>query len=176
MSLQAIKYSRGTLNILDQLRLPHESIYVPIRNSKDGFDAIRRMVVRGAPAIAIVAALALAVELTSLSTTRSSAEDRRQFIFENLDYLLQSRPTAVNLADAAGKLKKIVTAEAATAVEITERYLQAAEQMLVDDVQDNMNIGGFGAEWILKAAAGERNKVTVLTHCNTGFAIHSYSL
>lgn len=176
MSLEAIRYSRGTLDIIDQLKLPHESTYVPIRNSKDGFDAIKRMVVRGAPAIAIVAALALAVELTSLPTIGFSTEDRRGFIFEKLDYLLQSRPTAVNLADAAGKLKKIVIAEAATAEEVTERYIQAAEQMLVDDVQDNINIGRFGAEWILQSAAGGKNKVVVLTHCNTGFAIHLYLL
>lgn len=174
MSLQAIKYSRGTLDILDQLKLPHESTYVSIKNSKDGFDAIKRMVVRGAPAIAIVAALALAVELTSLPTTGFSTEDRRVFIFEKLDYLLQSRPTAVNLADAAEKLKKIVMAEAATAGEVTEGYLQGAERMLVDDVQDNMNIGRFGAEWILQNAIGEKNKVVVLTHCNTGFEIHLY--
>lgn len=176
MSLEAIRYSRGTLDIIDQLKLPHESTYVPIRNSKDGFDAIKRMVVRGAPAIAIVAALALAVELTSLPTIGFSTEDRRGFIFEKLDYLLQSRPTAVNLADAAGKLKKIVIAEAATAEEVTERYIQAAEQMLVDDVQDNINIGRFGAEWILQSAAGGKNKVVVLTHCNTGFEIHLYLL
>lgn len=172
MSLQAIKYSRGTLDILDQLKLPHESTYVPIKNSEDGFDAIKRMVVRGAPAIAIVAALALAVELTLLPTIGSSVEDRREFIFEKLDYLLRSRPTAVNLADAAGKLKKIVMMEAATAEVVTERYLQAAEKMLVDDVQDNMNIGRFGAEWILQNAAEGKKKVAVLTHCNTGFAIH----
>lgn len=171
MSLQAIKYSRGTLDILDQLKLPHESTYVPIKNSEDGFDAIKRMVVRGAPAIAIVAALALAVELTLLPTIGSSVEDRREFIFEKLDYLLRSRPTAVNLADAAGKLKKIVMMEAATAEAVTERYLQAAEKMLVDDVQDNMNIGRFGAEWILQNAAEGKKKVAVLTHCNTGFAI-----
>lgn len=171
MSLQAIKYSRGTLYILDQLKLPHESTYVPIRNCEDGFDAIKRMVVRGAPAIAIVAALALAVELTSLPTTGSSAEGRREFIFEKLDYLLRSRPTAVNLADAAGKLKKTVMGVSTTAEAVTERYLQAAERMLVDDVQDNMNIGKFGAEWILQNAAGGKDKVVVLTHCNTGFAI-----
>lgn len=127
------------------------------------------MVVRGAPAIAIVAALALAVELASLSTIGSSTEGRRKLIFEKLDYLLQSRPTAVNLADAAGKLKKIVLAEAADADEVTERYIQAAEKMLVDDVQDNMNIGNFGAEWILQNTARGNKKLKVLTHCNTGF-------
>lgn len=176
MSLQAIKYTRGSLDILDQLKLPHESIYVSIKNSEDGFDAIKRMVVRGAPAIAIVAALALAVELTSLPTTGLSVEDRRKFISEKLDYLLQSRPTAVNLADAARKLKKIVAAEAGEVEVVTERYIQAAEKMLVDDVKDNISIGDFGAEWILQNSAGGNARVVVLTHCNTGFVELTFTI
>ncbi|KAL7275064.1 S-methyl-5-thioribose-1-phosphate isomerase [Rhizina undulata] len=169
-ALQAIKYTRGSLSILDQLKLPHESIYVPIRTSKDGFHAIKRMVVRGAPAIAIVAALSLAVELDALeSSQKSSAQEAKAFIFTKLEYLLQSRPTAVNLGDAAGKLKKIVSAVEGSGQDVVERYVAAAERMLVDDVQDNENIGKFGAEWILQNARTEKDgKVSVLTHCNTG--------
>lgn len=172
MPLQAIKYTRGALGILNQLKLPHESIYVPIKDSKDGFDAIKRMIVRGAPAIAIVAALALAVELDSrlvAGEITSSAECTRQFVFEKLDHLLLSRPTAVNLTDAAKKLKIIVSEEAATGEEVVERYIRAAEKMLVDDVQDNKRIGDFGAEWIVQNAVVANKKVSVLTHCNTGF-------
>lgn len=62
-SLQAIKYTRGHLDVLDQLRLPHEHHYDEVATCEEAFDCIKSMRVRGAPAIAIVAALALAVEL-----------------------------------------------------------------------------------------------------------------
>ncbi|PUU78054.1 hypothetical protein B9Z19DRAFT_984438 [Tuber borchii] len=178
MSLQAILYTSSppALQILDQLKLPHESVYVPIRTCEDAYDAIKRMVVRGAPAIAIVAALALAVELGSgggpSSKDKESAGHARAYVHGQLDYLVQSRPTAVNLADAAGKLKAVVNAEAGSAETVVGRYVEAAEKMLVDDVKDNENIGRFGAEWILgnaKVGEGEvKGRVAVLTHCNTG--------
>lgn len=62
-TLEAIKYSRGHLAVLDQLRLPHEHHYDDVATCEEAFDCIKAMRVRGAPAIAIVAALALAVEL-----------------------------------------------------------------------------------------------------------------
>jgi methylthioribose-1-phosphate isomerase len=61
--LQAIRYSRGQLHVLDQLRLPHEFHYDAVSTREEAFDCIKAMRVRGAPAIAIVATLALAVEL-----------------------------------------------------------------------------------------------------------------
>lgn len=63
VNLQAIKYTRGRLEVLDQLRLPHEHHYDEVSTCEEAFDCIKSMRVRGAPAIAIVAALALAVEL-----------------------------------------------------------------------------------------------------------------
>lgn len=65
MALEAIRYSRGTLALLDQRRLPLESVYVPIGSAEAAHEAIKTMVVRGAPAIAIAAGLALAVELSA---------------------------------------------------------------------------------------------------------------
>jgi methylthioribose-1-phosphate isomerase len=168
MSLQAIRYTRGSLGILDQLKLPHESVYVPIKTCEDGFDAIKRMVVRGAPAIAIVAALALAVELENSKSRQLSAEEVKKHISARLAYLVRSRPTAVNLSDAVTKLSQILAAgDFKTGDDVVERYLQAAEKMLVDDVDDNRRIGDFGAQWILNSAGGQ-DKVAVLTHCNTG--------
>jgi methylthioribose-1-phosphate isomerase len=167
MALQAIQYTRGSLNILDQLKLPHLSIYVPIKDSKDAYYAIKRMVVRGAPAIAIVAALALAVELENSNSRALPACEAKAFIAEQLDYLITSRPTAVNLSDAATKLKAAVADIAEDGNKVVERYIQAAEKMLGDDVADNKSIGDFGAQWILDNAGGEQ-KVAVLTHCNTG--------
>ena len=162
MALQAIRYVRGSLDILDQLQLPHRSIYVSIKTCEDAFDAIKCMVVRGAPAIAIVAALGLAVELQNSNSRTLSADDARKLISERLDFLVKSRPTAVNLSDAATKLKRVV----AGSNQVVEEFILAAEKMLVDDVLDNKNIGDFGAQWILENV-GEK-QVAVLTHCNTG--------
>ncbi|KAG5854058.1 hypothetical protein ANANG_G00033490 [Anguilla anguilla] len=63
MTLEAIRYRPGSLQILNQLLLPHESVFDEIRSVQDGFEAIKSMKVRGAPAIAIVGCLSLAVEL-----------------------------------------------------------------------------------------------------------------
>ncbi|KAF2710429.1 Methylthioribose-1-phosphate isomerase [Pleomassaria siparia CBS 279.74] len=172
MVLQAIKYSRGQLEILDQLKLPHTEEYDHIYSSTDAWHAIKEMRTRGAPAIAIVAALALGVELVNMKLS-TVAEEVKIFILEKLDYLVTSRPTAVNLADAARKLKSTVeeaaAKEGADGAAVREAYVEAAQKMLIDDVSDNENIGKHGAEWIVKnTEAGKKGQVSMLTHCNTG--------
>ncbi|KAK4999045.1 S-methyl-5-thioribose-1-phosphate isomerase [Elasticomyces elasticus] len=176
MVLQAIKYKRGSLQILDQLKLPHAEVYDEIRSSEDAWHAIKEMRTRGAPAIAIVAALSLAVELQENSTKgrlSTTAEEVVAFIIEKLDYLVTSRPTAVNLADAARKLRIVVedfaNSESADGKVVKNVYVKAAEQMLIDDVLDNEAIGKHGAEWIKEnTEEGKRGSVSILTHCNTG--------
>ncbi|KAL1303946.1 hypothetical protein AAFC00_000396 [Neodothiora populina] len=174
MVLQAIKYKRGELQILDQLKLPHAEVYDEVKTSTDAWHAIKDMRTRGAPAIAIVAALGLAVEIENIAAKNelsSIAEEVEVFVKEKLDYLVTSRPTAVNLADASRKLQKVVqtasAAEGSSGSSVKDAYLRAAEQMLVDDVSDNEAIGRHGAEWILKHAS-QSGQVSILTHCNTG--------
>lgn len=181
MVLQAIKYSRGSLQILDQLRLPHEEVYINIQVIQDAWDAIHNMQVRGAPAIAIVAALSVAVCLTRCNAKGADPAmlgpnmTGSGLICHNLNHLVTSRPTAVNLSDAAKKLQAVVRhAEAqagATNISINEAYIQAAEQMLVDDIHDNEGIGKFGADWILRHTrlVYPGGKLSVVTHCNTGY-------
>ncbi|KAL8965333.1 MAG: hypothetical protein Q9183_003907 [Haloplaca sp. 2 TL-2023] len=176
MVLQAIRYSRGQLEILDQLQLPYEDIYLPIHSTSDAWDAIKSMKVRGAPAIALVAALSVAVTVSQnfQDLSAGTAIKAANNIISLLRYLVTSRPTAVNLADAAVKLKALVIEVAhgpsAQAPAVLNAYLEAAEQMLVDDVQDNERIGRHGAEWIRrnKILRGSERKVSVITHCNTG--------
>ncbi|KAI4833502.1 Methylthioribose-1-phosphate isomerase [Aureobasidium sp. EXF-8846] len=175
MVLEAIKYSRGKLDILDQLQLPHTEVYDEIKSAQDAWYAIKEMRTRGAPAIAIVAALGLAVELELIASKKELsgiAQEVEFFIKEKLEYLVTSRPTAVNLADAAKKLQKIIQTAAkeqdASGTSVKDAYVKAAEQMLVDDVSDNKAIGEHGADWILKNAAGGKDQVSILTHCNTG--------
>lgn len=177
MSLQAIKYADKQLEILDQLQLPFVTEYISIRSAQDGWHAIKEMRVRGAPAIAIVAILSLAVELNEVETSgrlSHSSEEVGLFIIEKLHYLVTSRPTAVNLADAAQKFERMVNEHVrnkdTTGQSLVAAYLQGAELMLVHDLNDNQNIGKFGAEWILdRATVQGQSRVNVLTHCNTGY-------
>ncbi|RAL08708.1 S-methyl-5-thioribose-1-phosphate isomerase [Aspergillus homomorphus CBS 101889] len=176
MTLQAIKYNEGVLTIIDQLQLPYVEQFIEIKTSEQAWHAIKAMQVRGAPAIAIVAALALASELHQLIADgglSSVADEVRVFIVEKLEYLVSSRPTAVNLGDAARKLELVVsqsaTHDGSTGHGVAVAFIKAAEAMLLKDVQDNKQIGEHGAKWIMANAvtAGE-GKATVLTHCNTG--------
>lgn len=176
--LQAIKYQRGRLEILDQLKLPHQEVYVGITSAEEAWSAIKLMQVRGAPAIAIVAILSLAVwGATYDPHSPALAEKVPQFLSDKLKYLVTSRPTAVNLAEAASRLDALIwntwnqsDKSGSAGLAVIDRYIAAAEQMLVDDLKDNENIGKYGAEWIsLKAKAVETGKFSVLTHCNTGY-------
>ncbi|KAK7205368.1 hypothetical protein BZA70DRAFT_277933 [Myxozyma melibiosi] len=169
MVLEAIKYTSGDLQILDQLRLPHESVYISVRTSEDAYHAIKTMTVRGAPAIAIVAALALAVELLELpegDPSTASTEAARSFIADKLHYLVTSRPTAVNLSDAARKLEKLVAETEGGSKAVVDAYVKAAERMLIDDVSDNKNIGENGVAWARQSFGSD--KFSILTICNTG--------
>lgn len=175
-TLEAIKYSRGKLLVLDQLRLPHEHHYDEVSTSEEAFDCIRSMRVRGAPAIAIVAALAHAVELHNGSCTATNAEEAITHIDSRLDYLRESRPTAVDLFNAIALLKAAVRAarveglahpEAKDA--ILSAYIEAAEKILAKDLENNTSIGAFGAAWLQQQYNASANrKISVLTHCNTG--------
>ncbi|KAK0625437.1 putative translation initiation factor [Bombardia bombarda] len=176
-TLQAIKYSRGKLQVLDQLRLPHENHYDDITTSEEAFDCIKSMRVRGAPAIAIVAALAHAVELVNgSSSAATSPEETIAHIDSRLDYLKESRPTAVDLSNAitllklaarAARVEGLAHPEAKEA--ILNAYIAAAENILAKDLLSNMSIGSYGAVWLQQQYnATPARKISVLTHCNTG--------
>jgi len=98
MTLEAIKYTNGKLSLLDQLKLPLESVYIDIETLEDGWNAINKMNVRGAPAIAIAGVLTVAAELTKKDF--STIEEIIQFTHDSMDYLISARPTAVNIHDA----------------------------------------------------------------------------
>jgi methylthioribose-1-phosphate isomerase len=176
--LEAIRYKNApnpTLDILDQLQLPHKTQYLSITSAENGWAAIKAMSTRGAPAIAIVAALSLAVELANNpSLPSSSPENVRDYIQQKLKYLVTSRPTAVNLEDAARKLNAVVSSAASetgsTAESVIKAYIVVAEAMLAKDVQDNEAIGANGAHWLIHNVPNSENrKLNVITHCNTGY-------
>ena len=177
--LQAIKYNDGNLTILDQLQIPYTEEYVSIRTTEEAWHAIRDMRVRGAPAIAIVAALSLASELSKLISNNilpTRTGEVREIITDKLQYLMTSRPTAVNLHDTSCKIMSLVAKytsdPAATGYGTAILVIQEAESMLVKDLDDNQRIGQNGANWIMANTIDPGSpKATVLTHCNTGFVL-----
>src|SRR5690349_18573460 len=90
--LQPITWTGISVRLLDQTRLPRETVYVEISDEKQMHDAIRRLVVRGAPAIGIAAAFGVYLGVKDAPAGKFSARVR-----EVADYLATSRPTAVNL-------------------------------------------------------------------------------
>ncbi|XP_022700196.1 methylthioribose-1-phosphate isomerase-like [Varroa jacobsoni] len=165
----AIFYKRGSLGILDQLLLPEESRVLPIATTQDAWKAIQTMQVRGAPAIAIVGILSVAIELNRFASMNK--KEIHENISNWLDYLVTSRPTAVNMRNAAQQFKvlssRLLEDPAVDGQAHKVRIIEAAEKMFEKDVQTNRHIGKHGAEFILRGLKPS-DKVTVLTVCNTG--------
>ncbi|XP_030370876.1 methylthioribose-1-phosphate isomerase [Scaptodrosophila lebanonensis] len=173
MSLQSIKYTRGSLAILDQLLLPVQSKYVSVQGVEDGWKVINKMQVRGAPAIAIVGCLSLAVEIHPEEF--GTKKQLRQEIEGKLNYLVSARPTAVNMKIAADELialaNELSKDDSVSVADMKQRFLNATEAMLQKDIADNRAIGANGATAILQrvsAEGGNAGPVRMLTHCNTG--------
>ncbi|EDQ92992.1 uncharacterized protein MONBRDRAFT_34861 [Monosiga brevicollis MX1] len=166
-TLEAIKYDGEKLLVLDQIKLPLETHYDEVLSIQDGWDAIREMRVRGAPAIAIVAALTIAVVMKR--STFATAAELAAFVRTSLEHLRTSRPTAVNLFEMAGRLEALLQEQPADCTEaaLRQAVLSYIEGMMQADIADNQAIGKFGAEAILKDLSADV-KVKVLTHCNTG--------
>ncbi|XP_054718863.1 methylthioribose-1-phosphate isomerase-like [Uloborus diversus] len=168
MVLEAIQYENGHLMILDQLLLPNETIYQSINSIQEGWEAIKLMKVRGAPAISIVAALSLAVELNK--KTFLSKDELHNYVKESLQYLATSRPTAVNLCQVV-KLITELSAEyfrngSYTSEEMKNKLMQEMEKLLDSDIRINKLIGKNGGKHILEHC--KTDSISILTHCNTG--------
>ena len=154
------KLMPGKLRIIDQTRLPEELVYLETDNAEEIFDYIKRLVVRGAPAIGCAAALGLAAV-----SQRSAAETEKDFIREVkriVDYLSKSRPTAVNLFWALNRcLKKLESIEDNDVFLLKECLIQEAINILNEDINMCRSIGENGIELI-------NNGDGILTHCNAG--------
>lgn len=194
-NLQSLIYSNKTgsnptLSVLDQLLVPHEKVYVSIPDVEAAWSVIRSMQIRGAPLIAIVACLGLAVDLatnpSTLQILADISEDDlasvRQLIQIKIQYLQTSRPTAVNLFNAMTELQQVMDQEGQeTKQQIIQSIIAHAEFMLQRDVSDNKAIGSHGAKAILDHYTSndqvKRNKdnnnnnnrnIRLVTICNTG--------
>ncbi|KAL1140861.1 hypothetical protein AAG570_000789 [Ranatra chinensis] len=170
MTLQAIKYNKGKLEILDQLLLPTQSVYRDILSVEDGWKAINSMQVRGAPAIAIVGALSLAVEM--YPKIYEDKQELEKDVEEKLNRLVKARPTAVNMKIATHQItslaKELAYNDLINLEEMKAKILGSIEEMLEKDVSDNKSIGLIGADAIIKQKNCNNGSARILTHCNTG--------
>ncbi len=182
MSLQAIKFDRESisLSILDQLLLPYATEYITINTIADAHDVIKKMQVRGAPAIAIVGTLSILVELNIFLGDKFNGQtfyDLKDFnnfksqLIQRLEYLVTSRPTAVNLSNAVNEVIEIIKSTTASTVdELYPQILKFGCDLIDDDYTNNVKLGENGKDWILVHLAKENfeGDFSVLTICNTG--------
>ena len=160
MSFRTIEWRDDTVIMIDQTRLPGEEIYNTYTDYQGVAEAIQGMIIRGAPAIGVAAAMGVALG------ARGIIADTQESFFRQLDnvcdVLARTRPTAVNLFWAIEKMKKIAEANKGKKLDqIREILKQEAIRIEAEDLTICRNIGKWGATLIPEGA-------TVLTHCNAG--------
>jgi methylthioribose-1-phosphate isomerase len=150
------------VHLIDQTRLPNEYELVDIRRYEDMAQAIRTMIVRGAPAIGVAAAYGMYLGARDIQTS-----DRATFLeqLESIaDTLRQTRPTAVNLFWAISRMLKTAYETIGSVEEIKGTLLKTAQGIQSEDLQTCQAIGDNG----LAALPSTPDRLTILTHCNTG--------
>jgi methylthioribose-1-phosphate isomerase len=151
--IQAVRWDGRRLSLLDQTLLPAAETWVTLTGAADTADAIRRLVVRGAPNIGIAAAYGVAMEL--------SARPSLGALEEACEGLLAARPTAVNLAWAVERVHRACMAAGPTTLAAAARG--EAQKIHATEDAASLAMTSLGAEWL-----AERGVRTILTHCNTG--------
>ena len=160
MSFRTIEWRDDAVIMIDQTRLPGEEHYIVCRDFREVADAIRGMVIRGAPAIGVAAAMGVALGARDIVT------DTHESFFRQLDnvcdILARTRPTAVNLFWAIDRMKRVAAAGRDKKLDkIRELLKREAIRVEQEDLTICRNIGKWGATLIPEGA-------TILTHCNAG--------
>lgn len=148
--------------LIDQTRLPNEYTLVEICDCEAMGNAIKTMIVRGAPAIGVSAAYGMYLGARDIKT-----HDRAQFLIELEkigDYLRSTRPTAVNLFWAIDRVLKTAKETNVTVEELPKLLLETAQKIQAEDLQTCQQIGDHGLTVLPKTP----EKLNILTHCNAG--------
>jgi len=158
--VRSIQWSDGKVIILDQSRLPHETRYIECSDYGMVAEGIRRLWIRGAPAIGIAAAMGVALGAQGIE-----AEGFDEFI-ERLEpifgSMLSTRPTAVNIRWAVNRMRELLMRNRELPVlRLKEILVEEAVRILEEDIEVNRAIGRFGAVLI-------KDGSRILTHCNAG--------
>src|SRR5580693_856081 len=158
--IKTLEWTDEGVRFIDQTKLPTEETYVTCKTYEEVADAIRTMIVRGAPAIGVAAAMGVALGVRN-SQARDNASLKREFA-QICDVLAGTRPTAVNLfwgiRRMQQKFDEISDQPIAT---IKQTLVAEGQQVLVEDIAANQAMGKHGAV-LLPSTGG------VLTHCNAG--------
>ena len=158
--VDTLRWSAEGLELLDQTLLPNKVSYVRCTSANDVSNAIRRMVVRGAPAIGVAAAYGVACEAVRL--VGLSVDEFQLEISNACEILAASRPTAVNLVWAINHMRAVIQSiDRLPSHEMAQVLIAAAQRLHELDVETNRAIGRHGADLIPRGAR-------ILTHCNAG--------
>ena len=157
-SLKTIEWKDNKLIMIDQTKLPNELVFVEFTDYHQVANAIKTMVVRGAPAIGVSGAFGLA--LAALQSSVTTKEELIQDLEIARKILFETRPTAVNLKWGLEAIMKVAN-NGTTVTEIKELVVQTAKKMAEDDVKINMQMGKHGSELF-------NDNDTIMTHCNAG--------
>lgn len=159
--IKTVEWTKDGVCMLDQRLLPTEEKYLMLRSYDEVAEAIKKMVVRGAPAIGVSAAMGIALGASqSVGTSVADLADDFDYI---CDVMSKTRPTAVNLFWAIERMRSTFEkSKSINDVEEIKKILVAEAQLIfAEDIKANRSIGKFGADLIPDGA-------TVLTHCNAG--------
>ena len=160
MTVETLRWRNGQLEMIDQRCLPAVIQYLSYSDAQSVADAIRQMVVRGAPAIGVAAAYGVALEAQKFMSLDKVSFDKR--LADALGALSGSRPTAVNLFWALDRMRgQLLEAIKKEPAEIAQVLLQEAHAIYNEDIDINKTMGTFGASII-------DDGTCVLTHCNAG--------
>ena len=157
--MRTIEWRNGTVQTIDQTRLPTETVLIRLKTCDEVADAIRTMRIRGAPLLGASAAFALA--LTAYNSHAKTVERLIQELKESGKKIRRTRPTAVNLFWALDRILSKVETFRGNVNDLATFVIEEANRIADEDVQANHMIGKHGAELI-------KNGDTVLTHCNAG--------
>ncbi len=148
----------GVCRMVDQTLLPYEYKKIDITTCEMMYDAIKTMIVRGAPAIGVSGAQG--VSLLAIELLNKNESNFVEKLKEGVEFLNSSRPTAVNLSWALNEQMKVIN-EGASNEEITKKLIENGIRLENEDIEINKKIGDNGAQIVPKGA-------TILTHCNAG--------
>jgi len=157
-SLRTVKWKNNKVIMIDQTKLPNELVFVEYSDHQEVANAIKTLVVRGAPAIGVSGAFGLA--LAALQSKASTKEKLIDDLEKAKKILFETRPTAVNLKWGLEAIMKVAN-YGTTVTEIKESVVQTAKKMAEDDVKINMQMGKHGSKLF-------NDNDTIMTHCNAG--------
>jgi len=158
--IKTIEYLGGFARMIDQTRLPHEKVFVDCRTIEEVGHAIQSLVIRGAPAIGVAAAIGVSLGANGIEADGFDAFYAR--LEARCDALARARPTAANLAWGIERMKRAARDHRHLAVaEIKERLREEALAVLEEDIRINRRIGRHGQALLAEDSV-------VLTHCNAG--------